>query len=258
MCFYEGKEYFSDVAKIINKFDIYICELGDMDDPGTLGKTRPCVIVSSDLINCPKSGQYMIAPIRSEHTLEVSRDTLNNIVVERRKVGRIYVPIEMNPDDFSFIDITQTRQISTNNIQKYCGTIINDEVRKGIDFGLSELLFGYVTKPNNIIQPKEVEICEDVETKNEVVIESPSTHPVSNLVNLYSDSKKDLVTKKSKTNFHLGFSLYYRAWAEGKMKATEIAEKCNVHISTVYTHIRKYHELHPEIQVKVKTKMFKD
>lgn len=47
---FEKENYGSDTGRIINKFDIYLCDLGDCEpiSGGDIGKTRPCVIISSD------------------------------------------------------------------------------------------------------------------------------------------------------------------------------------------------------------------
>ena len=137
------EEFNMDIGKVICKFDVYICDLGEtvseFADTGMLTKKRPCVIVSSDDLNNPRNGQYKIAPIRTEHYhSEVNRENLEMIIAEKRKLGRIYVPIEMNKEDFRFIDLTQTRPISIRKIQHYVGTILNSELRRRINRDLLE------------------------------------------------------------------------------------------------------------------------
>lgn len=140
MCIYEGKTYTSDVGRIINKYDIYVCDLGEMEENGLLGKKRPCVIVQSDKFNNPKSDKYIIAPIRTEHTMEVNRDTLQEIVESKKEVGRLYIPIECDKNDFRFIDMSQIRVIPSNKIQWYKYSILNEELKKKINDAMYEIL----------------------------------------------------------------------------------------------------------------------
>lgn len=140
MCIYNGEQYNSDTARIISKFDIYFCDLGDFDD-GLLGKERPCVIIKNNDEISPKTGQYLIAPIRTEHQMEVNKDTLEDIVNEKRRVGRIYVPIEMQPGDYRFVDVSQMRTITSTKVMRYYSSIINRKVRNRINIAMAELQF---------------------------------------------------------------------------------------------------------------------
>lgn len=102
-------------------------------------------------------------------------------------------------------------------------------------------------KMQNDLKEVEVDHIEEIiNTQAPVQAEQPiiETEPITN--------KK---RGGRKLKFATGFSIYYKAWAIGKMTPNEIAEKCNVHISTVYNHIKKYHELHPEVEIKIKTRI---
>ena len=86
----------------------------------------------------------MVVPMRTEHGVEVNEDNIEDIVNEKIKLGRIYVPVLMNPTDgYRFLDITQLRQIPSCNIFNYKGTIINPKVRERINTCLIQLLFRF-------------------------------------------------------------------------------------------------------------------
>lgn len=140
MCMYNGEQYSSDTARLIRKFDIYVCDLGDFED-GLLGKERPCVVVKNDDEISPKTGCYLVAPIRTEHQMEVSKDTLSDVVDYRRQVGRSYVPIEMSAGDFRFIDISQIRTVYSTKVLRYYGSVINRKVRNEINIAMAMLQF---------------------------------------------------------------------------------------------------------------------
>ena len=140
MCNYKGKEYVSDVARIINKFDICICDLG-APTGNNLGKERPCVIIQSNKFNEPKQPTYIVAPIRSEHELEVSDNNLDNIVDYRRKLGRLYIPIKFSPTKTSFIDMTRMRSVYHTEVLVHKFSIINEDLKKSINDAMYELLF---------------------------------------------------------------------------------------------------------------------
>lgn len=139
MCIYEGKEYTSDVGRFINKYDIYICDLGEPVD-NNLGKKRPCVILQSNKLNDPKQGTYIVAPIRTEHNMKVSKETLQDIVDTKRKVGRWYIPIEVDSGDFRFIDMTRMQSVYTGDILIYKYSILNSELKQKIADTMREIL----------------------------------------------------------------------------------------------------------------------
>lgn len=234
-----------DVVRVINKFDIYMCDLGEItnDRGNTLGKVRPCVIVNSDDIINIFSNQFVVVPIRTIHE-NINETNLEEYVQKERSIGRIAVPIKME-NKYCVLDVNQIRQVPSIKVTRYCGSILKPDLRQKINQSLMELLFSRYefTSANN--RTKRVENYQ----AEPILIEEKAEEP-----------KKESVKKKSnggrKTVFAQGFSLYYKAWAEGKMSAEEVSKKCGTHISTTYNHIKKYHELHPEIDVKVKTKMW--
>ena len=264
MCYADKTNVVTDVFRIVNKFDIYQCDLGEVNrsKDNTLGKVRPCVIVSSDDINCIFSNQFVVVPLRTVHK-DVTDDNIQEFINDERSLGRISVPVKMN-DTICVLDTNQIRQVPTSKVYKYIGTIVNKDVRKAINAALMELLFShneFVENNNENIRKRNIKLqnnLQDVKVdKIEEILNVPEQEePVE------SEPVKEVepIDKKKgggrKLKFSTGFSLYYRAWAEGKMKPEEIAEKCKLHITTIYSHIRKYHELHPEVEVKVKTRLF--
>ena len=279
MCICEGNNYYNDTARIINKFDIYVCDLGDFEDIGDsslLGKKRPCVIVSSDDINNPNLGTYLIAPIRTEHNIEVSRETLENIVAERRKWGRIYVPIEMRRDDFRFIDITQIRPIHISKIKYYDSSIINSALKMKINASIMEACFSrdeflsgnsknrvaYNTCTHRTYDGSEAlisnsdgtvtcRICGDTFKSNvqikeiETAIEEKDETESQNIEKVGEKSKKKKERRKS--SFPMGFSKYYQLYTKGQVTVLELVEIFNIPRSTMYSKLKRFGELHPEL-----------
>lgn len=139
MCMYEGKEYTSDVGRFIDKYDIWVCDLGEPID-NNLGKKRPCVILQSNKLNDPKQGTYIVAPIRTEHNMKVSKETLQDIVETKKRVGRWYIPIEVDSGDFRFIDMTRMQSVYTGDILIYKYSILNSELKKKIADTMHEIL----------------------------------------------------------------------------------------------------------------------
>lgn len=133
-------EYYQDVLRNIKKFDIYQCDFEDHPDTNMIGKVRPGVILSSDEINCFISNSFIVAPIKTEHSMEATEENTDEIVKMRRELGQIVIPIRMN-NRISFIDITQMRQMDAKLINRYIGTIANDGIRRQINSSLMELLF---------------------------------------------------------------------------------------------------------------------
>lgn len=140
MCIYEGLR--SDTFRKIEKFDIWVCDLGEMKEGGNLAKKRPCVIVQN--INHKLPNMAVICPIRTEHKYEVQRDNLENIVEYYKNLGRIYIPIELEQDNFRFIDMTEIRSVTSSNMKYYIGSIGNATLCQRIDQTLCEM-FGLST-----------------------------------------------------------------------------------------------------------------
>lgn len=159
-------EYFSDVLRNIKKFDIYTCDFGEHPGLTTLGKARPCVIVQSDDLNCPISKSFVVAPIRSEHAMDVNDEKDAKECVDMRKgKGALYVPIKVNKRDkdmISFIDITQIRQVDSSKLDKYVGQIVKPELRMQINKMLMQLLFDVNEVEEILLSEDDVEIEEEV------------------------------------------------------------------------------------------------
>ena len=239
MCIYEGKEYYSDTGRFINKYDIFVCDLGDPVD-NNIGKKRPCVIVQSDNFNDPKQGTYLVAPIRTEHTLEVSRETLDDVVKQRQQVGRFHIPIETEPNRFSFIDMTLTRSVHSSDILVYKYSILNQKLKKKINDALYELIFS---------GEEYSYIKDEYNTKTKSIVK----------LELVDDQEKYLSEEKvgKKTNKKLckdvtipnGFSIYYKKYKNKDMTVKQIAEKLDKHVTTVYKYIYAYEELNNKLQI---------
>lgn len=279
MCIYKGEQFNSDTARIINKFDIYVCDLGEIADNSLLGKSRPCVIISNDDYNSPKNGQYLIAPIRTEHQMEVSRENLDYITQERKKYGRIYVPIEMSPEDFRFIDITQLRQVSSSNVTRYVSTIINYKLRKRINDSLFEFLFSKeeavdyklnTVNVNELIPTETVysevekQINEDITTEPKVIDikekqvsklaaelqdEIEFKNPVDIKIEENTDTKPKRKHTGGKPEKHLpmGFSLHYKKLKAKRITHAELAEKCGMSTCTLRKKIKEFEAEHPDL-----------
>lgn len=85
---FEEDNYGSDTGRIIKKFDIYLCDLGEGElftSGGDIGKTRPCVIISSNNFNHPKSCRYIVAPIRTEHKETITKENLEDFVMMKKR-----------------------------------------------------------------------------------------------------------------------------------------------------------------------------
>ena len=280
----EGREFKSDTARLIHKFDVYFCDLGEIGDNHTLGKTRPCVIVSSDDLNDPRSGQYMIAPIRTEHSTEVTEDNIEEIVAEKIKLGRLYIPILINPaDGYRFIDITQLRQISSSDVLSYKGTIINDKVRERINMSLMKLLFSseevnISTEEENTEVASIANICTHMANGESTIVRDSEIIPTCTIcgqkfhdypvtvkevskgetgicentflgfpVNIKEVEEPKKRKTKRKSSFPMGFSKYFQLYQKGDLTISQVAEKLGSPRTTVYYQIKRYAELHPEL-----------
>ena len=247
MSIVNGKDFVGDVGRMIRKFDIYVCDLGDVIEGGLLGKCRPCVIVQSFNTNDPRSCKYIIAPIRTEHSVTVTRDNLDDIIRLKRSIGKIYVPIEMELDDFRFIDITEMRCIPHKQIQWLKGSIVNTELQSRINRAMLELLFfpeelGMKPQPEieipQVIEKVEVnynDIIEndedDIEEEYEKVEEFKEEEKSRKLAKGYTGNKTKLPT---------GFSVYYELHKQKKMTKVEIAKKLNKSYGTVDRYFKIY------------------
>ena len=241
MCFYEGKEYHSDVARFINKYDIFICDLGEpIDANNSIGKNRPCVIVQSDTINEPKQATYIVAPIRTEHSMKVSKDTLQEIVDERRKVGRLYIPIEVDPDTYSFIDMTRLESVSSSNIKSYKNSIINPELKKKIAETLFEIFLSdepyYNINPNNTVVNVSAKIKEEQKESKPIETIMPKPIQTTDIV-LKSNNTDSEIGKKiqkaiddsqNKTNAIKEIGQLYGKVKEGVLSTKEAAKEIGV------------------------------
>ena len=277
MCKYEGLNLNSDIARVINKFDIYVCDLGELNeksDRSVLAKTRPCVIVSSDEIINPKCGQYLVAPIRTEHILEVNKDNLEYIVNQKRELGRIYIPIEIAPNDFRFIDLTQIRIISSSKIHSYVGKILNSELILKINNQLVNMFLSegekyeifhkkknksprhvstfieYYQKVNNDeITTKEASKQLGIEEKTFIELLDEYENKISNDKIKALNNQKIGIEIAKKRGVHMGrpkaempdnFPDVYKKWKSGFITAKKAIEETKLSSTTFYRIAKKY------------------
>lgn len=243
MCYFEGREYHSDTARVIKKFDVYVCDLGDTDDSSvSLGKKRPCVIISSDDISNPKSNKYYIAPIRTEHNMKITKETLDEIVESKREVGRLYIPLEISPDEYKFIDMSDIRPVSSRDILSYKFTIINTQIRQKInetiiEYFLSKNEFEEMIR-NYILASKE-ELSISIQHALGIVHIPNEERSFFDNIPEGKQSKRKL-TKKGE--YPLGFEEYAELHLQGKMTMVEISEKIGKSYTTVHKYMRLYKE----------------
>lgn len=255
MCIYEGKEYTSDVGRFINKYDIYVCDLGEPID-NNLGKKRPCVILQSNKLNDPKQGTYIVAPIRTEHSMKVSKETLQNIVDTKRKVGRWYIPIEVDSGDFRFIDMTRMQSVYTGDILVYKYSILNSELKKKIADTMHEILLSDEEATNPIVNetPKY-----DLPSELSETLTSAISSLVDNAVSTIQEYKRAETKQKQKEGIeaakkagkHLGrpkvkipdnFSDVYYKWIRGEITAVAAMKELQMKNSHFYRVAKKYEE----------------
>lgn len=193
-------DYYSDVLRNIKKFDIYTCDFGDHPGLTTLGKARPCVIVQSDDLNSPISKSFIVAPIRSEHSMDViDENDAKDCVDMRKKCGRLYIPIKVSKKDkdmISFIDITQTRQVDASKLDRYIGQIVKPEIRMQINSMLMQLFF---SKDECIYEVKEEDDIDIVEERCEEITylpEAETKEGVPTLVDLHPTKSDNLIGNK--------------------------------------------------------------
>lgn len=264
---YENETFNSDIARVIRKFDIYVCDLGEVGTNGdNIGKARPCVIVSSDDHNHPKNNMYVIAPIRTEHSVEnITPEIAQEIVRDKEKLRRIYIPINMGNDGIRFIDITEQRKISSSQICRYLFSILNPKLKKQINLGLAKYLF----------KDEEIEeIFEDItKPKKETIIETNKSSSLpKGFAALYAEVKEGILSSENAAN-KLGISVdsfdfiskefsknsksdnnvctnskqqiigtYYNDFISKKLTANEIAEYTDINKATVYYYLKKIKE----------------
>ena len=247
----------------------------------------------------------MIAGIRTDHGCSnITMEDAEEIVEEKRKIGRIYIPITMN-DGIKFIDISQTRMIPSSRILSYIGGLNNDTIKNKINKALVELFFSEseLVEINTKSTPQEKEVIidipvkENIETQEEPVLlltEVNSDNEIGQKINaaiseqesknkqkvieLHKMVKRREITKsqaakqlgmtivnydmiikeinkeekaKKKLNNNrqiikklpTGFSLYYKAYKEGKMNVVEIAKKLNKCTNSIYNYITSYEQM---------------
>lgn len=247
MCTYEWEQFKSDTGRLIHKYDIYVCDLGDdMNDisGGRLQKTRPCVIISSNRINNPKSNQYYVAPIRTEHIYSVSRENMNEYLNMRRKIGRIYIPLEFSPDDFRFIDMKQITPISVKNIFAYKSSIINPNTKKMINNALREIYFND-EEDNTYEQMVDEPLFNNVFYSSQNVIESKEIQE-ENEIPLVEDA--NIVISKKRTGgrprvqIPENFEDVYYSWKKNEITTKEAMNKLNVTRDKLYRITKRYEE----------------
>jgi transposase len=230
---YEGREYFSDVFREINKFENWYIDPGEVtDEQMILKKKRLYTVVSSMKVNNPKSDRYWVAPIRNEHDYEVNANTLDFIVAEKAKVGRIYIPIEVKPGEFSFIDMSMTTCVASSQLKAYKNTIGNPVTREKIDRALYDIFLS----GSNI-----VELIETKETihKNEVKQSSVS----QKLEHIEEDSTS---TKKGHSRKKIpmpeNFVEVYNDKKAGKYTNQQAADLLGLTFSTFCRMSKRYEE----------------
>lgn len=130
-----------DTGKMFKKFDVYYVDLGtNFDDArGDIIKERPCIIMSD---NNSSYARYLVVPIRTEHSMDVTTaEKAEKIVEECKRKGRFNVPIKMEENLYRFAEITQMRSVAIQRIQNYHTTIMNPAVRKRLEEEVENYLF---------------------------------------------------------------------------------------------------------------------
>lgn len=267
MCNFENEGYNSDCGRIIKKFDIYICDLGELDENSKgkdLKKTRPCVIVSSDDYNNPKSDSYMIAPLRTEHKESIgTEEDINSLIDKKLKVGRIYIPLEVCPGDFRFIDITETRKVSSRDIIRYSSSILNENIKKKINISLMTYLFSDMEIKemyNNFME----NTIEEEEEPNQIVEEIYEEDLNEDLI---EDSKEETINENNNEECKTddikipnGFSKIYDLVNNGRLTESEASDRMKMSQENFCCLVDKYKSMHnnqekqAENKVKVKVR----
>lgn len=130
-----------DVKRMLDvkRGQIYLCKLDDVNSKsddnkiysktGLIGKTRPCLIVSSDKYNDdPNRLTYRIVPIKTNHTDLPTEEFV-------KKSNDILIPIDM-AEGTKFLVINQSRPINIGCISTYIGTITNKQVLNQVDLAI--------------------------------------------------------------------------------------------------------------------------
>ena len=117
MCEKREELYDCDLSGCVKKFDVCMCDLGEVEEGDcTLAKIRPCVILQSDDMNNRKTGTYIVAGIKTERkTDDITEEVAEEIVRDKRKVGRIYVPIKMSP---LWINLARVRRVKNRRLSQ--------------------------------------------------------------------------------------------------------------------------------------------
>lgn len=197
----------SDVRKNVNRLDIFYCDPGDYPNTNTLGGRRPYLILSA--FSSMLSNSHLAAPLRSDKGLNADETNAEECVDIRRKTGRYYIPIRIDKKT-SFIDLTQIRQIDSRIIDRYIGTIYNEELIKQVNDGIMEIFFG---TNQHAIQSEEdnyepVDISMEVELKpiendynvgNEIsdTISEQAKHNEEKVIELYKQVKRKELSKST-------------------------------------------------------------
>lgn len=232
MCNYE-----SDTGRIIKKFDIYICDLGEMQQVSgaVLGKQRPCVILSSDNVNDHLQNWYKIAPIRTEHEFDVAKENAQEIVNERRKKGRLYVPITMGKDGVRFIDISQTTHVPSRDVLRYVSSITNERKKKEIN---ANLAYTYFTKD----ELQDVLKDFDSYTSSTAIIDTSYTEeekveskPIEKLLSLQNNSGKNEIS-----NIPNNFISLYSSMKRGVINEKAASARLGVSVTTFKKYVEEY------------------
>lgn len=241
--YYDGTiEPNTDIYRIINKFDVYQCDLGEITENrgNTLGKVRPCVIVSSDDINCIFSNQYVVIPIRTIHDENINENNIHEYIEKERSMGRICVPIKFN--NFSVLDINQIRQIPLIKIFKYMGSIVNTELQKRINSSIMELLFAKY----ELVDNKEINNIRNTNVQNNLTeLELPIS--VEEIEYKPVEITQPKSKRGRKSSFPIGLSKYFELYMKKQMTVSEIAQKIGKSNSSTNYYLNKYKKLHPEI-----------
>ena len=166
-------EYYSDVLRNITKGDIYTGDFGEMTGLSTIGGIRPLVVLQSDDLNCMVSKSFLVAPIRSDGTKDLTEEEANKHAEFRRKHGKVLLPISIKKGKYSFIDFTQIRQMDALKLDKYIGSIAKPELRIKIDQMIMQVFF--TNKDiENVLQNNAANECQESFEYTEEEYKEPS------------------------------------------------------------------------------------
>ena len=256
MCLYEGNEIRTDILRIVKKFDIYICDLGEItpEKGNSLGKARPCVIIQSDDVNYPLINSYIIAPMTTKSGTEFTEESVEEYIQDQRNLGRIFCPIR-SYENITLIDITQMRQIDAAKLIKYVGTIVNEELRTRINASLMEALFSrdeFLQNNNRNktkIEMTEEQIQEAIEATKQFESAGPVIHP--EYQGPVIKPKRPHTGGKPEKPLPNGFTIHYRLLKQGRTTLKELAEKCGMSTSSLRKKIKEFEKEHPDLVTSV-------